>query len=128
MRFMVDYQLKEYRASVTYPLTCWRSGFALRRGMKTDVDHIGDPFIKIAEDFLRFHGMKFTDVVLKGRANAKRFKQDAATAAWEQWHKEKAVFALVLSSENRSAGCGDYVSDPELLGSFDTEGAISLDF
>lgn len=132
MRHMVDYQLSDYRQSVTYPIECWRSGFALRKGMKTDVDHIGDPFIKLAEDFLRDNGLLFVNVFLKGRANAKVFRDDSLAAAWKKFHQERAVLALVLSSENRSVGCGGYEVDESLLGSFTGEGeegsTLSLDF
>ena len=128
MRNMVAYQLSDYRKSLIYPLTCWRSGARIIKGMKTDVDHIGDPFVKIADDFLARQGLTYADVVLAGPVNNKRFKDEYLSSLWIEFHKERATLALVLASENRSAGCGDYSSPEELLGSFEKEGAISLDF
>lgn len=128
MRLAISPQLKEYRSNVQYPVDCWRSGLCIRKGMKTDVDHIGTPFVQLAEEFLRETGMKYTDISLAGPANAKRFKDSCLQERWCQYHKERATLALVLASYNRSAGSGEYVPDESLLGSFSKEGALSLDF
>jgi len=119
MRNMVSFQLSGYRNSLDYPLTCWRSKKRIIKGMKTDVDHIGDPFVKIAEDFLEVNGLTFTQVALVGPVNNKRFKDPELQAFWEEFHEERANLALVLASENRSAGAGDYSAREELLGSFE---------
>lgn len=118
MRNMVAYQLSDYRNSLSYPLTCWRSQRRIIKGMKCDVDHIGDPFVKIAEDFLDEKSLKFAEVILAGTVNDKRFKDPELQEEWEDFHEERACLALVLSSVNRSAGSGDYSSREELLGSF----------
>lgn len=128
MRLAVEPQLKEYRASVEYPLDCWRSGLCIRKGMKTDVDHIGTPFLKIAEDWLESRGIKYADVILAGAANAKYLKDAEMELDWYNYHKEKATLALVLAKYNRAAGAGDYSSREDLLGSFSDDGGIGLGF
>jgi hypothetical protein len=128
MRNMVAYQLKEFRGMVTYPINCWRSGLIIRKGMKTDVDHIGDPFQKIVDDFFVENNLVFTDITLVGPINNKRFKDEALGASWKAYHKEKAALALVLASHNRAAGAGDYCAREDILGSFTQEGTLSLDF
>ncbi len=125
MRNMVSYQLTQYRQSLTLPVVCWRTGKTLYRG---DIDHIGEPFIKIAEDWLRSIDKQFSDLVLKGKANDKRFKGDSLTEYWKSFHEERATLALVCSKENRSAGSGNYTPDPSLLGSFKWEDSLSMDF
>ncbi len=105
MRNMVQYQLREYRESLNLPVICWRTGERIWRG---DIDHIGDPFIKIVDDFLESQSLSFSEVCLRGPVNNKVFKDQVLEESWKSFHKERATLALVSSSENRSAGSGGY--------------------
>lgn len=130
MRGGIYYQLKAYRDCITLPIICSITGKKIRPGMKTDVDHIGITFSEIADRFLECHGIKYTDVVLKGPPTAKVFKDETLWQQWVSYHLEHARFALVCASANRSKGCGDYVTPDELYGSFAKEDPedLALDF
>lgn len=128
MRNMVAYQLKEYRSSLEYPLVCWRSQEVIRRGMKCDVDHIHKPFIQLAEEWLKEQKLTFCGLNLKGPVNNKIFVDPEKVDSWLSYHREHSRFALVLAKYNRSAGCGEYTPDAELVGSFKESKGLSLDF
>ena len=123
-------QLKAFRDSCQLPIICLLTGKKIRPGMKTDTDHIGTTFSEIADSFISMKSLKYTDIVLTGPPTAKVFKDKVLWQEWIQYHLEKARYALVCASANRSKGCGDYVTPPELTGSFATEDpeSLSLDF
>lgn len=130
MRGGIHYQLKGYRDGCSVPCICYLSGKQIRPGMKTDVDHIGMTFSEIADAFIREKGLNYSLVTLKGPPTAKVF---ADRELWEQWvayHLQHARYSLTLASANRSKGCGDYTTPPELIGSFAKEAPedLSLDF
>jgi hypothetical protein len=130
MRGGITYQLKAYRDSCTLPCVCYLSGKQIRPGMKTDIDHIGMTFSEICDAFISEKGLKYSLVTLKGPPTAKVF---ADSELWEQWvayHLQHARYSLTLASANRSKGCGDYTTPPELIGSFKTDDpeSLSLDF
>ena len=130
MRNAVHYQLKNYRDSVKLPCVCDITGKNIRLGMKTDVDHIGFPFAELADKFVVLKGLHYTDISLEGPPTRKVFRDKKLWAEWVAYHLEFARFALVCASANRSKGCGDYETPPELLGSFAAEDpeSLSLDF
>jgi hypothetical protein len=130
MRGGIHYQLKAYRDSINLPTICSLTGKKIRPGMPTDIDHIGMTFSEIADRFVQCHGIRYTDIVLKGPPTAKVFKESDLWQQWVSYHLEYARFALVCASANRSKGCGEYVTPEELYGSFksDDPESLSLDF
>jgi hypothetical protein len=130
MRNGVKDQLKSFRNGVELPAVCYLSGKNLRRGMKTDVDHVGVSFAELADSFVRMKGMVYTDFALVGPPTAKRFKDEPTWKEWQEYHRLKAKFALVCASANRSKGSDGYATPPELYGSFSTENTedLALDF
>ena len=130
MRLAVTYQLKAFRDSCQLPIICSISGRKILPGQKSDVDHIGKTFSELADDFIREKCLKYSAILLCGPPTAKRFKDTVLWGAWVQYHLAHARFALTLASANRSKGCGDYVTDSELIGSFakETPEDLALDF
>ena len=130
MRGAIHYQLKAYRDSCQLPIICSISGKKILPGQKTDVDHVGMTFSEIADCFVAEKGLKYTDITLKGPPTAKVFTDSQLWGEWVAWHMAKARYALTLASANRSKGCGDYCTPPELLGSFSKEDPedLALDF
>ncbi len=130
MRGAITYQLKAFRDSVTLPAICSITGKKIRPGMKSDIDHIGMTFSEIADAFIESKGLKYTDIVLKGPPTAKVFKDQTLWEQWVAWHLEKARYAIVCASANRSKGSDGYKTKAELIGSFaaETPNDLSLDF
>ena len=130
MRGGIYYQLKAYRDGCSLPCICHISGKKILPGQKTDVDHIGMTFSEIADRFLAEKNLKYTDITLKGPPTAKVFADSQLWQEWVAYHMAHARYALAHASANRSKGCGDYCTPPELLGSFAKEDPedLSLDF
>jgi hypothetical protein len=130
MRGAITYQIKAFRDSVTLPAICSITGKKIRPGMKSDIDHIGMTFSEIADAFIESKELKYTDIVLKGPPTAKVFKDQTLWEQWVAWHLEKARYAIVCASANRSKGSDGYQTNPELIGSFaaETPEDLSLDF
>jgi hypothetical protein len=130
MRGGVSPQLKNYRQLVELPRVCYLTGRTIRRGMKTDVDHVGIAFSEIADNFIRENCLTYVDVALIGPPTAKRFKDQGLWESWKEYHEDKACFALVFASANRSKGNEGYQTPTNLIGSFAAEGpeSLSLDF
>ena len=118
MRGGIYYQLKSYRDTVNLPIVCSLTGKKIRQGMRTDVDHIGMCFSEIADKFIESHGMKYSDIVLKGPPTGKVFKNEELWKQWVAFHLEHARFSLVCASGNRSKGSDGYTTNPDLVGSF----------
>lgn len=130
MRLGIKGQLKEYRDSVELPILCPISGLRIRKGVRTDVDHVGKTFSEIADTFLAEQGYFYTDITLCGPPTGKRFKDSELWRNWQDFHQEQARYALVIASANRSKGCDGYVTPDGLVGSFSAESPedLSLDF
>ena len=130
MRFAVNDQLKNFRSQVKLPTVCYLTGKELRRGSKTDVDHVGMSFSEIADSFLIEKGLSFTDISLEGPPTAKKFRDKTLWEEWQEYHRRKAVFSIVCSSANRSKGSGQYQTPRSLYGSFSKQDPedLSLDF
>jgi hypothetical protein len=130
MRLAVTYQLKAFRDSVNLPIVCSLTGKKIRPGQKSDVDHIGTTFSELADSFVGMKGLKYSDIVLKGPPTGKVFKDEILWQEWVQYHLEKARYALVCASANRSKGSDGYRTPEELYGSFKSEDpeSLSLDF
>ena len=127
MRGGIYYQLKAFRDACGEGLICSLTGKKIRPGMRSDVDHIGMTFSEIADAFIRENCLNYSLITLKGPPTAKVF---ADRDLWEQWvayHLQHARYSLTLASANRSKGCGDYTTPPELLGSFKAEDPDDLD-
>jgi hypothetical protein len=130
MRHAVSNQLKGFRDIQALPIDCYLTGKKIRRGMKTDVDHVGTPFSQLCDLFLSEKNLKYVDIALCGPPTAKRFKDVVLWEEWKGFHQERARFALVCASANRSKGNEGYTTPDELYGSFaavDSE-SLSLDF
>jgi Fe-S cluster biosynthesis and repair protein YggX len=130
MRRGVEQQLREYKATVNYPIECLVTGRRLIRGTRVDVDHHGKPFSQIADEWVNYSMLNYTDVVLSGPPTGKRIKDDILWESWKEWHREHARFAIVCASANRSKGAAGYATPIELIGSFKPIGndEIDLDF
>jgi len=130
MRFAVTYQLRAFRDSCQLPVICHISGKKILPGQKSDIDHCGMTFSEIADNFLQEKGLKYSAVTLKGPPTAKVFTDSKLWAEWVSYHMAHARYSLTLASANRSKGCGEYSTPPELLGSFAKENPedLSLDF
>jgi len=130
MRGGIYYQLKSFRDACGEGLVCSITGKKIRPGMRTDVDHIGLTFSEIADAFIREKCLNYSRIVLKGPPTAKVFADQELWQQWIAFHLQHARYSLTLASANRSKGCGDYTTPPELLGSFKTEDpeSLSLDF
>lgn len=130
MRGGIHYQLKAFRESCELPTICHISGKKILPGQKSDVDHVGMTFSEIADEFVREKGLNYSLITLKGPPTAKVFADSTLWQEWVAFHMSKARYALTLASANRSKGCGDYCTPPELLGSFAKEDPedLSLDF
>jgi hypothetical protein len=127
MRNAIKGQIKEYRDSVTYPVTCYITGDVIRKGMRTDVDHIDLSFSEIADKFIEGTGSVYTDIVLIGPPTNKRFNDSTMWQSWQDYHRLKAKYALVSASANRGKGCGDYCTPVDILGSFACEDPECID-
>lgn len=130
MRGAVSDQLKAFRSSVELPVICYLSGLHIRKGVKTDVDHVGISFSELADSFLSSKSLKYTEITLIGPVTAKRFKDTTLWKEWQEYHQTHAKYALVSASANRSKGCEDYSTPSCLYGSFKSENPeeLSLDF
>ena len=130
MRRGVDYQLKEYKSLMQYPIECHITGRRLIRGTRVDVDHIHKPFAQLADEFVAENMMTYAEIILTGPPTAKKFKDDILWDAWKEYHRKHARFAIVCASANRSKGAAGYATPVELIGSFkpSAEDEIDLDF
>lgn len=130
MRLGVNNQLKDFRNSIPLPTTCLLTGKTIRKGVKTDVDHIEFSFSEIADSFLASNSLVYTDIGLIGPPTAKKFKDANLWKSWQEFHLKMAKYALVLASANRSKGCGLYTTPDSLYGTFHKQNPedLSLDF
>jgi hypothetical protein len=130
MRGGVSHQLKDFRESINLPITCYLTGKSIRRGMRTDVDHVGLSFAEIADSFVKLNSLTYADIFLIGPPTAKEFKDKILWKDWKVYHEAKARFSLVCASANRSKGSEGYETPVELLGSFSKKDSedLSLDF
>ena len=130
MRNGIALQLKAFRDAVKFPCVCPETGKHIRKGMKTDIDHIAMPFSEIADRFVASKGLKYSDITLLGPPTGKFIRDDQLRAEWVAFHMAHARYALVCASANRSKGNGNYSTPKELYGSFkaETPEDVSLDF
>jgi hypothetical protein len=130
MRQLVDSQLRAYRKTLQYPLECHVTGKQLRPGMRVDIDHLGSPFVQLADEWVASLDLTYCDLALVGPPNLKRFKDKAFNDAWSLYHEDHARLIAVCAAANRSKGSGDYATPLEVVGSFvkQTEEEIDLAF
>jgi hypothetical protein len=130
MRQLVDSQLRAYRKTLQYPLECHVTGKQLRPGMRVDIDHLGKPFVQIADEWVASLDLTYCDFVLVGPPNLKRFKDKAFNDAWSLYHEDHARLIGVCAAANRSKGSGDYTTPSDITGSFKkkTSEELDLDF
>ena len=118
MRAAVDIQMKDYRKTLQYPLTCYHTEKMIRRGMRVDIDHIVKPFVQLCDEFIEANDLTYCDVSLIGPPNLKRFKDTVLWRAWQLYHECHARLAPSLPKANRGAGAGTYEASEALIGSF----------
>ncbi len=130
MREGISAQLREFRTNSELPVVCYLTGKKLRRGHRTDVDHVGLSFSELADSFLSAQGLVYTDITLEGPPTAKRFKDSELWEKWKLYHLLNAKLSLVCASANRSKGAGDYLTPSDLYGSFERKDPedLALDF
>ena len=130
MRNAVDCQLKDYRKTLSYPVTCFHTERVIRRGMRVDIDHIYKPFVQLCDEFIGAQDLTYCDVALAGPPNMKRFKDTTMWRAWQLYHECHARLAPSLPKANRSAGSGTYEASEALIGTFAKADSsdIELDF
>ena len=130
MRQYVDYQLRDYKKSLKYPVTCHHTEAMLRLGMRIDIDHIHKPFVQLCDEFVAGENLKYVDIAIVGPPNLKRFKDTKLGKAWVLYHECHARLAPSSPKANRSAGSGEYQASEALYGTFkgDVEDDVSLDF
>jgi hypothetical protein len=127
MRSAVDIQMKDYRKTLQYPLTCYHTEKMIRRGMRMDVDHIVKPFVQLCDEFIEANDLTYCDVPLIGPPNLKRFKDTVLWRAWQLYHECHARLAPSLPKANRGAGSGTYEASEALIGSFAKKDGEDLD-
>jgi len=130
MRRGVEQQLRDYKATTSYPIECLVTGRLLRKGTRVDVDHHGKPFAQLADEFIMENMMTYAEIILHGPPTAKKFKDEILWDSWKKYHREHARFAIVCASANRSKGAAGYATPVELLGTFkpQAEDEIDLNF
>ena len=130
MRRLVDSQLRNYRKGLVRPCECFHTGKIIRYGQKIDIDHIGKPFLQLADEFVEAKGLKYCDIKVVGPPNMKRFADTQLQKAWILYHEVNAKLAPSLPKANRSAGSGNYDASEALIGTFEgsSEDDVDLDF
>lgn len=130
MRRLVDYQLRNYRQTLKYPLTCFHTEQTIRIGMRMDIDHILKPFVQLCDEFVASNKLTYCDIAIYGPPNLKRFRDKKLQNAWILYHECNARLAPSLPKANRSAGSGTYEASEALIGTFEKadEEDLDLDF
>ncbi len=130
MRQYVDYQLRDYRKSLKYPVTCHHTEATIRIGMRLDIDHIHKPFLQLCDEFVTGENLQYVDIAIVGPPNLKRFKEQKLGKAWVLYHEMHARLAPSTPKANRSAGSGEYQASEALYGSFagSSDDDVNLDF
>jgi hypothetical protein len=72
-----------------------------RLSSKTHVDHIGKPFIQIADEFITSLGLSAYNEIRLNKSTL---------SAWSDWHKEHAEYALASAKANIKKGASNYKS------------------
>lgn len=127
MRQLVDYQLRNYRKTLEYPIECYVTGKQLRPGMRVDIDHLGKPFVQLADEWVENLGLTYCDLALVGPPNLKKFKDAALNDSWVMFHEEHSRLIPVCAAANRSKGAGEYETPQPLVGSFKKEDPEDID-
>jgi len=127
MRTAVDSQLRDYRKTLQYPVTCYHTEKMIRRGMRVDIDHIGKPFVQLCDEFIAANDLTYCEVPLIGPPNLKKFKDQVLWRAWQLFHECHARLAPSLPRANRGAGAGTYEASEALVGSFAKVDSEDLD-
>ena len=130
MRQYVDYQLRDYRKTLKYPVECFHTSKIIRRGMRLDIDHVHKPFLQLCDEFIAANELTYVEIEIVGPPNLKRFKDAKLGKAWVLFHEMHARLAPSSPKANRSAGSGEYQASEALYGSFkgSPDDDVSLDF
>jgi hypothetical protein len=74
--------------------------------MRVDIDHLGSPFVQLADEWVASLDLTYCDLALVGPPNLKRFKDKAFNDAWSLYHEDHARLIAVCAAANRSKGSG----------------------
>ena len=130
MRQAVDYQLRAYRKTLKYPVTCHHTEAIIRVGMRLDIDHVHKPFLQLCDEFISGESLTYAEVKVVGPPNLKRFDDKKLGKGWVLYHEMHARLAPSSPKANRSAGSGEYQASEALYGSFEgsPDDDVNLDF
>jgi hypothetical protein len=98
--------------------------------MRVDIDHLGKPFVQLADEWIGGLGLTYCDLALVGPPNLKRFKDPKYNDAWPMFHEDNARLIAVCAAANRSKGASGYETPRGVVGSFEksSEEEVDLDF
>lgn len=98
--------------------------------MRVDIDHLGKPFVQIADEWVESLGLTYCDFALCGPPNLKKFKEAKYNDAWAMFHEENARLIATCAAANRSKGASGYETPSEIIGSFakESDDEIDLEF
>ena len=119
MRQAVDYQLRDYRKTLKYPVTCFHTEATIRVGMRLDIDHVHKPFLQLCDEFIIASNLTYTEIPVVGPPNLKRFKDTKLMNEWKLYHECHARLAPSTPKANRSAGSGSYEASEAIIGTFE---------
>lgn len=101
MRQAVDYQLRAYKKSLKWPVSCHHTQRMIRLGMRLDIDHIHKPFLQLCDEFVAGENLQYVDIQVVGPPNLKRFKDQKLGKAWVLYHEVHARLAPSSPKANR---------------------------
>jgi hypothetical protein len=103
LRFTVQPQLKQYRESITLPVTCKLSGLPVERRRDLHIDH-ARPFWRLLRDFCTEHGVDLSVLETTGSGESLQLVDEDVALAFERYHREHAVLQPSLKSANAAKG------------------------
>ena len=106
-RLLIQPQIDEFRAGILWPVVCEESGKVLYAHDKSHVDHSGQPFVALVEDWLIENDLYYTDLKLVGPPTAKRLQDKELSESWITYHRDYACLGIVDASANMSKGAGN---------------------
>jgi hypothetical protein len=95
--------------------------------MLVDIDHLGRPFMQLADEWIETLGKTYCDLTLVGPPNLKKFKDNALNEAWKLYHEDHARLIAICAAANRSKGSGDYATPQRVIGSFEKKSEDEVD-
>ena len=107
MRNVVDKQIADYRKGYNGNWICPLSGVNLRnlKSSEIHVDHYGDSFKYLVQDWMSKNRLDFKDIEVAGRAGRSRtIKCEQLKQSWYNYHLEHAKLQLTSAKANLKKG------------------------